>query len=132
MPSPSRVNDNAVATANGRARKRKPLTARERDAKAKRIEEYNARCAALKAGTFKGVVEQAAEAKARSEAERQAETENARKAIAVHCGHAVYGQRLSRFIGNRPGADACRLANVVIPAWLKTQGIVVDHVAPTT
>lgn len=119
------------SSAAGRARRRKPLTERERAAKAERVAAYEARCAALKAGTFKGVVEQAAEAKARSEAERQAETENARKAIAAHCGHAVYGQRLSRFIGNRPGADAVRIANVVIPNWLRTQGITVEHVRPT-
>ena len=132
MPSPSRVNDNAVATANGRARKRKPLTERERAARAARIAAYEERCEALKNGTFRGVVELAAEAKARAKAERERETENARKAVAAHMANAVYGERLTRFIGQRPGADACRLANVVIPAWLKTQGITVEHVAPTT
>ena len=132
MPSPSRLPDMINSSAAGRARRRKPLTERERAAKAERIAAYEARCAALKAGTFKGVVEAAAEAKARSEAERRAEEDNARKMVSAHMGHAVYGQRLTRFIGNRPGADACRLANVVIPNWLKTQGIVVDHVAPTT
>ena len=132
MPSPSRVHDNITATAAGRARKRKPLTAREREAKAARIAAYEARCAALKAGTFKSVVEQAAEAAARSAAERMAETERARSKVAYHMSHPQYGERLSKFIGTACKIDPVRLANVVIPNWIKTQGIVVDHVAPTT
>jgi len=131
MPSPSPALDLIARSTAGRQRKRKPLTQREREAKAARIAAYEARNAALKAGTFKGVCELAAEAKARSEAERQAETEHARQTVVAHMSHPTYGKRLSKFLDGSK-ADPCRLANVVIPTWLKTQGINVDHVAPTT
>jgi hypothetical protein len=124
MPSPSNIQP---------ARAPKNKTAKQRaKAEANKLA-YEARCAALKAGTFKGVVELAAEAKAKSEAERAVETERARRLVTAHMSHAVYGQRLTKWLGNRPGADACRIAHVVIPNWLRTQGIVVvDHVRPTT
>lgn len=131
MPVSGNAVENNARAAAGRQRKRKPLTQREREAKAARIAAYEARNAAIKAGVFKGVCELAAEAKARSEAERQAETEHARQTVVAHMSHAVYGKRLSQFL-NGSKADAVRIANVVIPNWLKTQGIVVDHVAPTT
>lgn len=131
MPSPSRVNENAASTVAGRLRRRRPLTERERAAKAERVAAYEERCEALKNGTFKGVVELAAESKARrSEAERVAETEHARQRVVAEMANAVYGQRLTRFIGQRPGVDPCRLL-VVIGNWKRTNGIV-DHVAPTT
>lgn len=62
--------------------------------------------------------------------ERAKETENARAAVVAAMSHPVYGQRLSKFIGNRPGVDPCRLL-VVIGNWLHVQGITVDHVRPT-
>jgi len=136
MPSPSRVNDNAVATANGRARKRKPLTERERAAKAERVAAYEARNAAIAArretlAALTGVrSSEAAALAALDKIERAKETENARAAVVAAMSHPVYGHRLSKFIGNRPGVDPCRLL-VVIGNWMATQGIV-DHVAPTT
>jgi len=120
MPSPSRVNENAASTVAGRLRRRRPLTERERAAKAERVAAYEERCEALKNGTFKGVVELAAES----------ETEHARQRVVAEMANAVYGQRLTRFIGQRPGVDPCRLL-VVIGNWKRTNGIV-DHVAPTT
>ena len=110
---------------------RKPKSAKQLARKAANIAAYEQRCAALKAGTFKGVMEQAAEAAARSAAERQAETERCRSIVVAHCNHPTYGSRLSKWL-NGSKADPVRLANVVIPTWLKTQGIVVEHVAPTT
>jgi hypothetical protein len=130
MPVASNTLDLQARSNAGRARKRKPLTAREKAAKADRIAAYEARNAALKAGTFKGVVEQAAEAKARSEAERMAETAKARTAVVAAMSHAVYGERLTRFIGNRPAADPCTLL-VLISNWKRTQGIV-EHTLPVT
>lgn len=131
MPVSGNAVENNARAAAGRQRKRKPLTAREKAAKAERIKQYEARCAAIKDGTFKGVVEQQQEAAARSEAEREAETENARKVVVAHMSDPDYGKRLSQFL-NGSKADPVRIANVVIPNWLKTQGIVVEHVAPTT
>jgi hypothetical protein len=131
MPVASNTLDLQARSNAGRARKRKPLTQREREAKAARIAAYEARNAALKAGTFKGVCELAAEAKARSEAERQAETDAARKVVVAHMSHPTYGSRLSRFL-NGSKAEPVKMANVIIPNWLRTNGITVEHVAPTT
>jgi hypothetical protein len=113
MPSPS----NIVA-----ARAPKAKTAKQRaKAEANKLA-YEARCAALKAGTFKGVVELAAEAAARSEAERMVETAKARDAVTAHMSHPVYGERLTRFIGQRPGVDPCVLL-VVVNNWKRVQGL---------
>ena len=113
------------------ARTAKPKSAKQLAKRAANIAAWEARNAALRNGTFKGVVEKAAEAKARHVAERMAETEKARTMVVTHMSHPVYGQRLSRFL-NGSKADPRLLANVVIPNWIKTQGIVVDHVRPTT
>lgn len=120
MPSPSNIQP---------ARQPRAKSAKQRAKAAANVAAYNARCAALKAGTFKGVVELAAEAKARSEAARAVETENARKAIVAHMANAVYGQRLTKWLGHRKD-DPCRLL-VVIRNWMATQGYTVDHVRPT-
>ena len=119
MPSPS----NTVV-----ARQPKPKSAKAKAKAAANIAAYNARCEALKNGTFKGVVEQAAEAKARSEAERVAETAKARTAVVAEMANAVYGQRLTKFIGNRPAADPCKLL-ILISNWKRTNGIV-EHTLP--
>jgi len=113
MPSPSNI---AVA--------RQPRTkSKAQQAKAAaNIAAYEARCAALKAGTFRGVVEIAAEAAARSEAERLAETAKARQSVVENMSHPVYGARLSKFIGNRPNVDPCVLL-VVVNNWKRTQGL---------
>jgi hypothetical protein len=121
MPSPS----NTVV-----ARQPKAKSAKAKAKAAANIAAYNARCEALKNGTFKGVVEQAAEAKAKREAERVAETAKARTAVVAAMSHAVYGERLTRFIGQRPGVDPCKLL-ILISNWKRTQGIV-EHTLPVT
>jgi hypothetical protein len=113
MPSPS----NIVA-----ARQPRTKSKAQQAKAAANIAAYNARCEALKNGTFKGVVEIAAEAAARSEAERMAETVKARDAVVAHMAHPVYGARLTRFIGQRPGVDPCVLL-VVVNNWKRVQGL---------
>lgn len=118
MPSPS----NIVAP---RAPKAKSAKAKAKAAA--NIAAYNARCAALKAGTFKGIVEQAAEAKARAAAERMAETAKARSAVVAAMNHPQYGARLTKWLGHRKD-DPCRLM-VIIRNWMITNGIV-EHTLP--
>ena len=113
MPSPSKIQN---------ARQPRAKSAKQKAKAAANIAAYEARCAALRDGTFKGVVEAAAEAKARSEAERERETVNARTAITAHMSHPMYGARLTRFIGNRPNVDPCVLL-VIINNWLRTNGL---------
>ena len=113
MPSPSNIQNARQPRTKSKAQQAK--------AAANKLA-YEARCAALRNGTFKGVVEIAAEAAARSEAERMAETAKARDAVTVHMSHPVYGARLSKFIGQRPGVDPCVLL-VVIGNWKRTQGL---------
>ena len=119
MPSPSNVQSPRAA---------RPKSAKQLARKAERVAAYEARCAALRNGTFKGVMELAAEAKAKSEAERVAETAKARTAVVAEMANAVYGQRLTKFIGNRPAADPCKLL-ILISNWKRTQGIV-EHTLP--
>jgi hypothetical protein len=113
MPSPSNIQNARQPRTKSKAQQAK--------AAANKLA-YEARCAALKAGTFKGVVELAAEAAARSEAERAVETAKARQSVVEHMAHPVYGQRLTRFIGQRPGVDPCVLL-VVVNNWKRTQGL---------
>ena len=115
----------------------RPKSAKALARKAANIAAYEQRCAAMaarreKLAALTGVKSsEAAAMAALDRIERAKETENARAAVAAAMSHPQYGQRLSKFIGNRPGVDPCRLL-VVIGNWLHVQGITVDHVRPTT
>jgi hypothetical protein len=118
------------------ARQPKPKTAKAKaKAEANKLA-YEARNAAIAARretlrAITGTTNVAAAEAMLDGIEREQETENARRAVVAEMAHAVYGQRLTRFIGQRPGVDPCKLL-VIIRNWKMTQGIVVDHVRPTT
>jgi hypothetical protein len=119
MPSPS----NIVAA---RAPKAKSPKAKAK-AEANRLA-YEARNAAIAKrretlAALTGVSGNIAAAEAKlSMIEREAETAKARTAVVAEMANAVYGQRLSKFIGNRPNVDPCQLL-VVIGNWKRTQGL---------
>lgn len=104
------------------ARVAKPKSAKQLARKAANIAAYEARNAAMRAGTFKGVAELQAEREANNRIEWERETTKARATVTAHMSHPLYGARLTKFIGNRPGVDPCRLM-VIIGNWLKTNGL---------
>ena len=90
--------------------------------RAANIAAYEARNTAIRNGTFKSVAELQAEREASNKIEREREIMNARKAITNHMSHPLYGQRLTKFIGQRPNVDPLKLM-MVINNWLKTNGL---------
>lgn len=127
MPSPSNVQP---------ARQPKPKTAKQRAKAEANAAAYRARCERLRHRQetllkLTGTANMVAAAAMLPAIEREQETAKAMKAVNAHMSHPQYGQRLTKFIGQRPGVDPCRML-VVIRNWMATQGIVVDHVAPTT
>jgi hypothetical protein len=138
MPVASNTLDLQARSTAGRARKRKPLTAREQAAKAERIAAHAERIAAMQAArptnvaveAIASAVEAKAKAEARSKAERDAETERCRKAVVAEMSHPQYGKRLSHFLEGSK-ADPVRMFNILIPNWKRVQGITVEHVQPT-
>jgi hypothetical protein len=104
------------------ARAARPKSAKQLAKRDANIAAYNARNTAIRNGTFKGVAELQAEREASNKIEREREIVNARKAITNHMSHPLYGQRLTKFIGQRPGVDPLKLM-MVINNWLKTNGL---------
>jgi hypothetical protein len=104
------------------ARAARPKSAKQLAKRDANIAAYNARNTAIRNGTFKGVAELQAEREASNKIERAAETAKARDAVVAHMSHPMYGVKLSKFIGQRPGADPCVLL-VIINNWLRTNGL---------
>lgn len=124
MPSPSR--DLQQQSIDGRKRKKKPLSAAAKAAKEQRIREYEERCRQLRSGTFRTEEQRQADERAaareRNRRERQIEEQRARAIVSGHMSHPEYGERLTAFIGNRPGVDPCQLL-LIVRNWMRTNGI---------
>ena len=104
------------------ARAARPKSAKQLAKRDANIAAYNARNTAIRNGTFKSVAELQAEREASNKIEREREIMNARKAITNHMSHPLYGQRLTKVIGQRPNVDPLKLM-MVINNWLRTNGL---------